>query len=252
MQELNCRNKIFENMLNKFFVVSTLPVLVAGCSAQQEVNLGGSGSDESIPGGTVIPQLPVVELSTENPVTYKEGITIEIDQPSSVRYIVVEQLANKQVSSSAIGQTSAVTGGIELDSEGQPVQTNSLVTIDLTTLTSDKKKRHDYLKTRGDISSEQYPTATLVVDDINGLSWPLPKTGDVSFQLSGNLTVLGTTKHLTWDVVARMAENRLVGQASTDFTFDTFGIKKPNLFFIVSIENQIQVVIDFTASIKGS
>ena len=228
----------------------TLLVLIAGCSDRQEINRGSTGSDQSIAGGTVIPKLATIELSDENSITYEEGITIEIVQPSFVRYIVVEQLANKQFSSSAIGQTLAVTGEIELDRRGLPDQTNSLVIVDLTTLTSDKKKRDNYLKTRANIGSERYPTATLVVSDINGLSWPLPKTADVSFQLSGDLTLLGITKQLTWDVVARIADGLVVGQASTTFTFDTFGIKKPNLLFIVSIEDQIELVIDFSASIK--
>ena len=58
------------------------------------------------------------------------------------------------------------------------------------------------------------------------------------------------------DFPAYMGRDRAVrrgtvtGQASTSFTFDTFDLDIPRLAFIMSVEDNIRVELDFTASVS--
>ena len=62
------------------------------------------------------------------------------------------------------------------------------------------------------------------------------------------MTLHGVTSKLTWDVVAEFNSGTLTGQSRTSFTFDKFDIEKPSLFFILSVEDDIRLELDFIAS----
>jgi polyisoprenoid-binding protein YceI len=229
---------------------SVIAVLAVGCSDQATPTTQDTVQEQSITAQNSSDQQDTKGSTIENPASKNKGITIELQDQSSARYIVVEQFANESLSSSAIGKTSAVTGTIQLDNKGEIVAAGSRVIVDLTTLTSDKGRRDNYLRTRLDLGSQQYPSATLVIKEIQGLPWPLPSTGKITFQLTGDLTIREITRQLTWDVAAQIDQSSVTGEASAHFTFDTFDIEKPKLLFILSIEDQIDVVVDFTASLK--
>ena len=74
----------------------------------------------------------------------------------------------------------------------------------------------------------------------------LPTSGDVSFQLTGDLTVHGTTHPVTWTVTATAANGTdLTGTAVTSFTFADFGISQPRVPVVLSVEDTIKLELDF-------
>jgi len=58
----------------------------------------------------------------------------------------------------------------------------------------------------------------------------------------------GVTSQLTWDVVAEFNSGTLTGQSITSFTFDKFDMDKLSLFFILSMDDDIRLELDFNAS----
>jgi polyisoprenoid-binding protein YceI len=90
-----------------------------------------------------------------------------------------------------------------------------------------------------------------MVREVAGLPWPLPENGEETFQLVGDMTLHGVTRPLTWDVTAQFGPDDMTGQARTAFTSDDFEMNKPSLFFIVSVEDQIRLEMDFNASIAS-
>lgn len=56
----------------------------------------------------------------------------------------------------------------------------------------------------------------------------------------------GVTRPVTWDVTARIEGARLVGTAFTQVTFQDFGMEQPQVAVVLSVEETIQLELDFT------
>lgn len=166
------------------------------------------------------------------------------DAGNEARYRVREQLAGLDFPNDAVGATAGVTGGIVIDENGAVVAEESSFLVDLTTLKSDKERRDGYVQRRL-LETEQYPTAELIPTELRGIPWPLPSSGAVSFELTGDLTVRGVTRSTTWQVDAEATEGGFVGEAVTKFTFEDFELTKPQVAVVLTVEDQIQLELRF-------
>jgi polyisoprenoid-binding protein YceI len=164
-------------------------------------------------------------------------------QGNEVRYRVREQLMNIDFPGDAVGKTSKVEGEIAVDAKGA-VLDGSKFTIDLASLTSDKEMRDNFIRRRT-LQTEQHPAATFVPTEVRSLKLPLPKTGEVKFQLVGNLTVRNVTKPVTWEVVGKVDNGALSGEAKTRFTFADFELEKPRVRSVLSVEDEIALEYTF-------
>jgi polyisoprenoid-binding protein YceI len=177
-------------------------------------------------------------------------VVIEIADGSVARYVVGEQLAGISVPNDAIGETSDVNGTIVFNADGTLQPGRSFISADLRTLQSDEERRDNYIR-QNSLESNAYPTAVFLVQEVKGLTWPLPQDGEVSFQLVGSMSLHGVTSPLTWDVTAQFGPDEVTGQSRTVFTFDQFDIDKPSVFLVLSVEDEIRLELDFTASITS-
>lgn len=163
---------------------------------------------------------------------------------NEARYLVNETLASLQVPSDAVGRTSAVTGMIVVNADGSIVAGESQFTVDLATLQSDSSRRDNYV--RGNtLETDLYPNAEIVLTAVEGLPSPLPTSGEVTFQLMGDLTVHGVTKPATWQVTAQVGEGTLTGLATTSFTFADYNMQKPSVMSVLSVDDVIRLEYQF-------
>jgi polyisoprenoid-binding protein YceI len=163
---------------------------------------------------------------------------------NEVRYRVREQLAGFDLPNDAIGKTAAVTGGITFDPKGAVVAAGSKFTVDVQGLTSDRSRRDGYVRARV-LETAQYPTVTLAPTAVTGLPWPLPSSGSRTFQLTGDLTVHGTTHPTTWNVTATFNGSEVTGTAITGFTFGDFGLAQPHVPIVLSVADSIHLEYEF-------
>ncbi|MBA46692.1 MAG: hypothetical protein CL893_01235, partial [Dehalococcoidia bacterium] len=111
--------------------------------------------------------------SSENEELDDSSYVLAIDfNPESGNYIranyrVKEQLARLPSPIEAVGYTESITGGIYIDSQGNPSD-NSVINIDLSTLRSDESRRDNYLR-GSSLETDKFPQATFKVLDIQGL-----------------------------------------------------------------------------------
>src|SRR5262245_20016336 len=105
---------------------------------------------------------------------------------NEARYRVREQLANVSFPSDAVGSTRDITGAIVIGDDGRIDSTLSRIVVDLTTLKSDRDRRDGFIQHRT-LETDRYPTAVLVPSATRGLANPLPRSGSLSFELTGNL-----------------------------------------------------------------
>jgi len=175
---------------------------------------------------------------------------VQLAPGSVARYRVREQFARRNLPNDAIGETSEVSGSVVLNAMGEVQIDRSKITVDLRLLRSDEDDRDDFLRTES-LESDRFPLAELIVAQTPGLPWPLPREGVTTFQLQGTMTLHGVTSPTTWEVTARFNTGEMRGEARTSFKFDKFNMKRPSAFFLLSVEDNIRLELDFVASITS-
>lgn len=163
---------------------------------------------------------------------------------NEARYRVREQLVGINFPSDAIGKTSAVTGVLVLEAGGKVVTDASTITVDLRTLASDSDRR-DRIIQNSPLQTAQHPNVVLRVRELRGLRFPWPTTGEVKFDLVGDLTLKGVTKPTTWQVTAQAKDGGLAGTALTSFTFTEFGMERPRGMSVLTVEDLVKLEYDF-------
>ena len=172
------------------------------------------------------------------------GAHLEIMDGSSASYRVQEQLAGINFPNDAVGTSSAVSGTLVIAPDGS-VDSASKLTVDLRELKSDQEMRDGFIQRRT-LETDKYPLAVFVPTRVQGLPVMIPSTGQTGFELTGNMTIHGTSKEVTFAGIATFGRNSTVaGRATTNFTFSAFGITKPSLARVLSIDDKIQLEIVF-------
>ena len=177
--------------------------------------------------------------------------TVTIAGGTVARYMVGEQLARRTLPNDAIGETPDVEGTIVFTPDGDVDQEQSRITVGLAGLTSDEDRRDRYVRDRL-FDTSKFPNAELTVTGVSGLPWPLPDSGQATFQITGDLTLRDVSRPVTWDATVQIDGGSVTGQATTVVTFDQFEMSKPSFGFIISVEDEIRLELDITATVdKG-
>jgi polyisoprenoid-binding protein YceI len=170
---------------------------------------------------------------------------LEITTGTKARYKVTEQLAGISFPSDAVGTTEAITGAIIVNPDGT-IAPESKLTVDLKSLTSDQSMRDGYIQQRT-LETEKFPTLVIVPKRAVGLPAPLPagQQAQAGFQLIVDMTLHGVTKETTWNVVATFGNTSVGGRATTTVQFADFNMTKPTLARLLSVDDKIQLEIEF-------
>ncbi len=171
---------------------------------------------------------------------------LEIAEGTTARYKVREQLAGISFPSDAVGTTEGVTGTIVVNPDGSIDAAKSKLTVDLRTLKSDQQMRDGYIQGRT-LETEKFPLLEFVPKRAVGLPAPLPsgRGAQSGFELIGDMTLHGVTKEVTWQVVAVFGNDQVGGRATTTLLFPTFNLTKPTLARLMSVEDKIELEIEF-------
>jgi polyisoprenoid-binding protein YceI len=171
---------------------------------------------------------------------------LEVTTGTKARYKVREQLAGVNFPSEAVGTTEAVTGTIVVNPDGSIDATRSKLTVDLRTIASDQQMRDGYVQNRT-LETEKFPMLEFVPRRAVGLPSPLPAgmQAQSGFQLIGDMTLHGVTSEVTWNVVATFGNELVAGRATTTLLFPTFKLTKPSLARLLSVDDKIELEIEF-------
>jgi len=172
---------------------------------------------------------------------------IDLSDGTKARYRVSENLAGLNVLSDAVGTTEAVTGTIVLGVDNSVNSGQSKLTVDLRTLKSDQDLRDGYLQ-RTVLQTDKFPLLEFVPKRAVGLPSPLPAAARpqvIGFKLIGDMTLHGVTNEVTWDAVGTITANAVSGRATTSFPFTTFSLPKPSVPFVLSVDDKINLEVEF-------
>lgn len=171
------------------------------------------------------------------------GAHLEV-MDGSASYSVTEQFVGINFPNDAIGTSTTVAGTLVIAADGS-ISPGSKLTIDLRNLKSDQEQRDNYVKNRT-LETEKYPMAEFVPTKIQGLPVMIPTQGQTGFQLTGNMTIHGVTEEVTFQGIATFGRDSTVaGRAKTNFTFSTFGLTKPMIGRLMSVDDKISLEIVF-------
>lgn len=163
---------------------------------------------------------------------------------TSASWRVRERLASFDFPNDAVGTTRDVGGAIVVGPDWQPVAKDSKITVNLTTLKSDRDMRDRYIQGRT-LETDRYPTAVLVPTQFLRMRTPLPDSGTFTFEIQGDLTIHGVTKPTTWLVTAVAKDGGYAGDALARVTFEDFGMQQPRVRILLSIEDEINLDLKF-------
>jgi polyisoprenoid-binding protein YceI len=153
---------------------------------------------------------------------------------STVGYRVKEVLFGQD--NTAVGRTNAVTGTVTIS--GTTV-TKASFTADMTQVSSDRSQRDHQFQSRI-MDTSQYPTATFSLTSPISIA-PVPTNKTVkSYTATGNLTMHGTTKAVTFTLQAQRNGAQLDLNGTIPVTFSDWNIPNPS-FGPITTENHGQM-----------
>ncbi len=146
-------------------------------------------------------------------------------------YRVQEKFAAGLAKSTAAGRTSDVTGSVTV--VGTKV-TTAKVTVDVTTLTSDKSQRDNQIRNRG-LETNKFPNATFALTA--PVQLPKITEGQVfNLTATGNLSLHGVTKKVSLPLKAKESGSKFVVQGSLPIVMADYSIEPPSIGGFVSVD----------------
>lgn len=205
---------------------------------------------EAMP-ATATPTEAPTEPPTAEAMSSGAAAVFTLGEGTIARYRVEEELANTGFFV-AVGETQDVAGIIAFAADGGVLAEESRIAVQAATLRTDSGRRDGYVRNRT-LETDTYPEVVFVPTSIDGLPDSIADaSGPVEFTITGDLTVKDQTREVTWDATAEFAgDGTATGLAGVEFTFDDFGMNKPSVAIVLSVDDTIRLELDFVGAITA-
>jgi len=232
-----------------------LAVLLAGCATTAPTAAPATATQPAPTTAAPTPDpatavpatdLPAPTVAAPTPAAPTGVIPYVIDpSQTTVQYAVEETFLNDNNRlATAIGRTSEVKGTLNLNFSDPASSEFGEFSVDISTLRSDSSRRDNAIR-REWLESATYPIATFVVRGVEGFPADPQPGQDIRFKLLGDLTVRTGTRAVTWEVTARLENERLSGTATTFILMRDFGIEPPNIANILIVKDGVTLTLNF-------
>lgn len=132
----------------------------------------------------------------------------------------------------AVGRTGDVSGSFTI--EGTTV-TDAKITVDLSTIKTIDSMRDR--RVQDALSTSKYPDATFELSEPIELGADAANGSTIKVDASGQLTVHGVTKNVTFPLEARLVNGTVVVVGSLDISFADYDVQVPTSMKVVSVED---------------
>jgi polyisoprenoid-binding protein YceI len=190
---------------------------------------------------------PVQEESTAVPATESDSLTIyEIDASrSEARFTIEEVLRGSDTT--VVGVSSNLAGEIAVNmSDLTDAQIGEIV-INARDFATDNNFRNRAIANEI-LLTNSYEFITFAPKELVGLPNSVTIGETYDFQISGDLTIIGEMREVTFDAtVSPISETELQGVASTTILYSDFGITIPLSQAVSAVNDDVLLEIDFVA-----
>ncbi len=170
----------------------------------------------------------------------------EIDPNESSAKFVIDEIL-RGAPKTVIGTTNQVAGQISADLDDIDAAKVGTIRINARTLTTDSDSRNRMLQNQI-LQTEQHEYITFTPKQMLGLPSAATVGQQVTFQMVGDLTVKGTTRETTFDVVVTpKSDDLLQGSATTTIRYADFGVAIPQVPSVTGVSDQLGLQLDFVA-----
>jgi polyisoprenoid-binding protein YceI len=230
--------------------MATLAVAFAGALAACGSSTSQPAAAPTAAPAAVAPTAPLANRATTAPApsgaaSGTRTFTLVPDQ-SEASYEVQEQFLSRDLPNQAIGKTNAVTGELQFSLDGKPSGKVTNITVDLSKLTSDERRRDNRIRQQW-LESNKYPNAVFTSTDAQGLPETYTEGQDVNFKLTGDMTIRDVTKPVTFDVTGKLVGDTITGSATTQIEMKDFGIDPPSVAGMLTVKDGVTIKLNFTA-----
>ncbi len=193
---------------------------------------------------------PEPTVSTEAESSAPEGGMILyqiVPAESQVSYEVGETfLSQNNRFAVAIGVTPQVSGEIQLDPAHPQTAVIGEIQVDLSQFKSDSGRRDGAIRDRF-LQSSTYPIAVFKPTQIEGLPETYVEGQEITFKVTGDLTVKQTTQPVTFDVTAKIEAGVLSGNATTTILMSQFNVGPISIAGMLNTEDEVKLAFNFVA-----
>lgn len=191
--------------------------------------------------------VPTATAEPVAPVTGDSPRTFEIDPAQSEARFLINEVLNGQPKT-VIGVTDQVSGQIAVDPAAPANTTIGVIQVNARTLTTDSEFRNRAVKNRILLTNE-HEFITFTPTQITGMPESAQVGDTLTFQVTGDLTIIGVTRPVTFDVqVQAVSDTQISGTAQGTVLYKDFGIQIPQVQSVTGVEDQVRLEIDFVAN----
>lgn len=214
------------------------------------------------PGPTLVPTLTPVPLSAvvdESALILSEAaapfdITNVISSPLAFTLVPTQSTATFIVGEVLLGQdnvvegkTSGVTGSLAFIPGNLPSALIAPITINAGTLATDNERRDRALQSFI-LQTNEHPTIRFTPTAISGLPSVAPPNQPIQFNILGDLQIRDVTRPVTFIATAKWTDvDTVIGTAGGTVIYKDFGLTIPDVPSVASVDDEVELVIDFTA-----
>jgi polyisoprenoid-binding protein YceI len=215
-------------------------LVIVGAIVASIYIFGAGGAKTSTASGTVtVPTLAPTDGAT----------LFTIDSSSSKATFTIDEVLFGNPNT-VVGETDKVAGQILVNAQDSSKSRVGEIKIDVSTLVTDNDLRNRTLQGRilqTDTAANQY--ATFVAKSITGLPESIAVGQQVSFKITGDLTMHQVTKTVTFDATVKaVSDKQITGTASTTVKYSDFGISVPDVPSVTGLGDMVKLALDFTAN----
>ncbi len=188
----------------------------------------------------------VAAAATEEPTAGRTLYRIDPTN-SEAKFVLQEDLRGSRID--VVGTTSEVAGDIVLDFSNPAASQIGTIRINARTLSTDEEMRNRAIRSRIlQSASDEYEFIEFVPTAITGLPDSVNVGETHNFEITGNLTLVGQTREVTFTAEATLAsESQLNGTATAIINFTDWGIAMPSAPGVANITPEVTLSIDFAA-----
>ncbi len=182
--------------------------------------------------------------ATSAPATVSVDGVWNITDESELGYRVSEVLGG--IDTEGAGRTNQVAGTLTLDTLDGAQVTAAEFTVQMATVTSDSTRRDGQYRNRI-MSTDEFPTATFVLTSPIDFGAVPAESEQITASATGDLTLRGVTRSVTFDVTAQWNGDRIGVLGSIPVLFSDYEIPDPsNGIATVKDNGLLEFVLVFT------
>ncbi len=224
-----------------FFATTGIDESTATVTAPTLAPATSAAPDTTAAPGTTEPST----VGTSTPSTVAAAGVFDLADGTTARFELDEELRGQP--KHVVATNAEVAGQIRFDPTSPGSAEIGTIVVGAQTFETDSSNRNRAI--RGPIlDATTFPEITFVPTAVDGLPDSVAADQEVSFTVSGDLTIRDTTREVTFDVTATLtSDGTLQGTASTQVLRSDFGLQIPSVASVANVSDEVLIAIDFVA-----